>query len=81
MKAPEKEDTDFKALQQEAIRQRRRVQKAIGALKLKIADAIVINYEESYWDSERKIWNDVKRNYEVLVSYDANHLPMHLYEY
>jgi len=45
-----------------------------------MADAIIINYDESYWDSPRKIWDDVKRNYVVLVSYDANHLQMDLYE-
>ena len=80
LKASEKDDTDFKVLQQEYISQRRRVQKAIGALKLARADAIVINYAESYWDSPWKIWDDVKRNYEVLVNYDANHLQKELYE-
>ena len=48
LKTPEKDDTDFKVLQQEYISQRRRVQKAIGALKLAMADAIVINYATSY---------------------------------
>jgi len=45
-----------------------------------MADAIVINYDESYGDSPRKIWDDVKRNNKVLVSYEANQLQMELYE-
>ena len=51
LKTPGKDDPDFKAQQQDYISQRRGVQKAIGALKLAIAAAIVINYAESYWDS------------------------------
>ena len=80
LKVPEKEDTDDKVLQQEYMSQRRRVQKAIRALKLEMADAIVISYNESYWDSARKVWTMSNENYEVLVSYDANSLQMELYE-
>jgi len=46
-----------------------------------MADVRVMNYDESYWDSPKNIWDDVKRNYEVLVSYDANYLQRELYEY
>ena len=60
--------------------QRRRIQKAVGTLRLGMTDAIAVSYYNEVWITPGKIWKDVQSNYETVVGYDANHLQKELYE-
>ena len=60
--------------------QRRRIQKAVGTLRLGMTDAIAVSYYNEVWITARKIWKDVQSNYETVVGYDANHLQKGVYE-
>jgi len=61
--------------------QRRRIQKAVGTLRLGMTDAIAVFYYNEVWIPPGKIWKDVQSNYETVGGYDANHLQRELYEW
>jgi len=60
---------------------RRRIQKAVGTLRLGMTEAIAVSFYNEVWITPGKIWKDVQSNYKTVVGYDANHLQKELYEY
>jgi len=60
--------------------QRRRIQRAVGTLRLGMTDAIAVSYYNEVWATPEKIWKSVQSNYETVVRYDANYLQKELYE-
>jgi len=60
--------------------QRRRIQKAVGTLRLGMTDAIAVSYYNKVWITPGNICKDIQSNFEAVVGYDANHLPKELSE-
>jgi len=60
--------------------QRRRIQRAVGTLRLGMTEAIAVSYYNEVWITPGKIWKDVQSNYETVVGDDANQLQKELYE-
>lgn len=77
---PSTDDDKYETVYEKYLTQRKRTHKAIGILRLGMTDAIAINYYDSKWDTPQRIWEDVKRTYETVTGYDANHLQIELYE-
>jgi len=78
--APLAEDTDYETQQEKYLAQRKRIQKAIGILRLGMTDAIAVNYYSTLLESPLEIWEDVRRDYKTETGCDPNHLQMELYE-